>query len=246
MTALTAALLAFIPLIPGPGEAVAGGAVGAAAFLVAGAAAAAWRRRGGRPGDARKTFHFLIFTTAATLRALGGIGAVTAYGAVVFAGVVAAVLRGEGDPIFEALARPSDAPRRALHVVIPLCATAAGGVLAHLIGGPAATAAYLVGGWGDAVGEPVGIRWGRHRYRVPSIGGVPATRSLEGSAAVLLASWAGAAIGLAAAGASAGTAAGGGLAVAAVAAAVETFTPHGLDNLTVLVAAAATARLLLG
>jgi len=38
-------------------------------------------------------------------------------------------------------------------------------------------------GWGDAVGEPVGTRFGRHPYRVPSLAGVPATRTLEGSLA---------------------------------------------------------------
>lgn len=37
-----------------------------------------------------------------------------------------------------------------------------------------------------AAGGPIGIRFGRRRYRVPSLCGVKATRSLEGSGAVLL------------------------------------------------------------
>lgn len=209
-----------------------------------GALAAALRARGVRTGDTRKVFHFTIFTSAGLLRLSGPIGGVVAFGCVVAAGVVAAVLRGDGDPLFEALARPTDAPRRRLHVVVPLCATAVGGVCAHWVGGGAAAAAYLVGGWGDAVGEPVGIRWGRRRYRVPSLGGVPAHRSVEGTAAVLLASWAGAWLGLAASGAPAPALAA--LAVAVVSPAVETATPHGLDNLTVMLAAAGMAALFLG
>jgi phytol kinase len=38
------------------------------------------------------------------------------------------------------------------------------------------------------VAEPVGVRWGKHQYRVPSLSHVKSLRSLEGSAAVFFAS----------------------------------------------------------
>jgi phytol kinase len=96
------------------------------------------------------------------------------------------------------------------------------------------------------VGEPVGTRWGRHRYRVPSLAGVKATRSLEGSAAVLVVGASGAALVLLGAGVPWPTAVGVGLACGVGGAAVEAFSTHGLDNLTVQVAAAAIAWWLLG
>ena len=46
--------------------------------------------------------------------------------------------------------------------------------------GPLAFVGYLVGGLGDAAGEPIGTRWGRHHVSV--------TKTFEGSIAVLTAS----------------------------------------------------------
>jgi len=46
--------------------------------------------------------------------------------------------------------------------------------------GPLAMVGYLVGGLGDAAGEPAGVRWGRHRYRF-SVGGRLVTKTFEGS-----------------------------------------------------------------
>ena len=104
----------------------------------------------------------------------------------------------------------------------------------------------MVTGWGDAVGEPVGDRWGKHRYRVPSLAGVVATRSLEGSGAVFLASTAAAALALFGMGYGASVSVGVGAACGAAGAAVEAFSNHGLDNLTVQVATTALAWALLG
>ncbi|MGE4300905.1 MAG: hypothetical protein AB7F40_04790 [Victivallaceae bacterium] len=47
---------------------------------------------------------------------------------------------------------------------------------------------YLVAGLGDAIAEPVGVRWGKHKYKTPSLRGVSSDRSLEGSSAILLVS----------------------------------------------------------
>lgn len=204
------------------------------------------RRRGVRVAYTRKLFHFGIFTGAAAVHTAWGLGATNAYGAAVAALVLGAVWRGRDSPLFDLLARERDRPREALFIVVPLATTALGGLLSALWTGPYASVAYLVAGWGDAAGEPAGARWGRHPYRVPSLAGVPAERTVEGSVAVFFASWAAAAVALwrlAPAGAAVVWHA---AAVALVATAVEAVSNHGLDNLTVQLAASGTAWALLG
>lgn len=220
-------------------------------LVLATARLVAWlkRARGWRTGDTRKVFHFAIFSTAAALSAAGGVAAVNLLGGIAGLVVLHALLRGDGHPVFEALAREQDEPRRALHVLLPFLATAAGGVTSSALFGPWATVGYAVAGWGDAVGEPVGLRYGRHRYRVPTIGGVACTRSLEGSASVLVASALAAwiALGVLDAGPATPLArAGVAVAVAVAATAVEAASPHGTDNFTLQVAASASAWALVG
>ena len=96
-----------------------------------------------------------------------------------------------------------------------------------------------------AVGEPVGTAWGRHRYSVPSLAGVPATRSLEGSAAVFLVGGLAASLGLAFTGVAPAQAVGVGFCCGAVGAAVEAVSHHGTDNLTIQLSSAGTAYFLL-
>jgi phytol kinase len=194
----------------------------------------------------RKLFHFLIFTGAGAVDLVWGLGGVVAFGTAAVIVVMLAVVRGDGFPLYEAMARPKDAPRRTLFIVVPMIMTAAGGVASNLLFPGWAFVGYLVCGWGDAAGEPVGTRWGRHRYAVPSLGGVPATRSIEGSVGVLvvgaLAAW----LGLMAAGIGAAPAAVLAAAAGLAGAAVEAFSNHGLDNLTVQVAATGAAALAAG
>jgi phytol kinase len=205
------------------------------------------RERGVRTPDTRKIFHFLVFTGAGVLQLTAGLGAVSAYGTGLAAIVLFAVYRGEGFGLFEALARPTDVPHRGLFVVVPLVMTVVGGVLANLLFPGTAIVGYWVTGWGDAVGEPVGVRWGRRRFRVLSLAGVPAYRSLEGSVAVFIAS--------AVAAAAAFTLIGepvsmalilDAVSVGVVAAAVEAISNHGLDNLTLQVVIAGVASVLVG
>jgi phytol kinase len=91
------------------------------------------------------------------------------------------------------------------------------------------------------VGEPVGTRWGRHRYQVPSLAGVPATRSLEGSGAVFVVGTSAALLALLGMGFAIPAALGTAVACGLAGTAIEAFSSHGLDNLTVQVAAAAVA-----
>ena len=141
----------------------------------------------------------------------------------------------------------SDAPDRTWYVVVPWFATALGGLAANFLTPGYATFGYLAVGLADAVGEPVGIRFGRHRYRVPLPAKVVATRSLEGSAAVFLASGIAGAIALRLAGAPLDGAMLEGATLlrlslfAAACTLVEAAAPHGWDNLLLQVAASATA-----
>ena len=231
------------PFLPSPALAAwltpvsmlyAGAAAGLAAHLRVG--------RGVRTPYTRKIFHFLIFSAAGAIQLVWGLPGVVVFGSVTSAIVLIAVWRGDGFPFYEAMARPADAPRRTLFILIPLMTTAIGGVVSNLVFPAYAFAGYLVCGWGDAAGEPVGTRWGRHRYRVPSMGGVRSTRSLEGSATVFTAGAAATAIALLASGHGAADAGLIAIAAGGAGALVEAISTHGLDNFTVQVAASAAAQ----
>jgi phytol kinase len=234
-----------LPLLP-PGQTL---TVAAATALWA-TIAASWvgrlRARGLRAPYTRKIFHFLILSSAALVHWQWGLAGVLVFGSVIAGAVLYAVYRGDGFPFYEALARPTDAPRRSLFILVPLVTTAAGGLLANVLFGDWAPVGYLVVAWGDAVGEPVGTRWGRHPYSVPSIGGIRANRTLEGSAAVVTASVLAAFVALLSVGVDATSALPAALAIGLAAGVVEAVSHHGLDNLTVQVAAAGLAALLLG
>lgn len=217
-------------------------------YASAAAVFAGWLRvgRGMRTPYTRKIFHFLILSAATLVHLRWGLPGTVVYGTTVALMVLATVWRGDGFAFYEALARPSDAPRRTLFILVPLLTTALGGVIANLLFPTWAFIGYAAVAWGDAIGEPVGTRWGRHRYRVPSIGGVSATRSIEGSTAVLLASAAACAIALGFAGVDGWTALRVAAVVGLVTALVEAVSHHGMDNLTIQVVAAGAAALILG
>ncbi len=193
----------------------------------------------------RKIFHFLVFTAAGLIHLLAGLPEVVLFGSIVCVCVLFALWRGAGFPFYEAMARPQDSPHRSFFILVPMLTTLLGGVLANLLFGRMALVGYLVCGWGDALAEPVGTRWGRHRYRVPSLLGVPATRSWEGSASVWVAGTLVAFLAVWAGGQPLLVSLGVGLACGAAGAVVEAVSAHGLDNLTIQVAAAGTAWLLL-
>src|SRR5678816_518258 len=70
------------------------------------------------------------------------------------------------------------------YILIPYFATLIGGMTSNVIFGPLAVVGYLVGGLGDAAGEPAGVRWGRHAFKTSS----GFSKTFEGSLAVLAAS----------------------------------------------------------
>jgi len=137
-------------------------------------------------GYTRKVFHLLIFSTVAWLHSVWGLLAVCLFGASTSLTLAYAVYVGSGDPLYEAIARESDRPHRTYYVVVPYFATLIGGLVSNYLFGPFAIIGYLVGGVGDAAGEPVGTKWGKHRYQVSWFGA--GTKTFEGSAGVLVAS----------------------------------------------------------
>jgi len=139
------------------------------------------RTRRVRSGYTRKLFHVLIFVSAVFVQFLGGFWAVCVFGLMVSLVVGLAIVRGPGDGFYEALAREQDGSHRTYYIVVSYFATLIGGMASNLIFGPLAVMGYLVGGLGDAAGEPAGVRWGKHRYSVSN--GV--SKTFEGSFAVL-------------------------------------------------------------
>lgn len=187
----------------------------------------------------RKIFHFLIFTMAAVIHFHWGFPGVSVYGGCVSLYVIFGCWKGKDFPFYEAIARPKDHPHETFYILVPLIATAAGGLLSNLFFGMTAPIGYLVAGWGDAVGEPVGKRWGRHTYRVPSLDKIPAQRSIEGSMAVFLIGTFIAILGLLQIGVTPSAAIRTGLLCGVSGALVEAVSNHGLDNLTIQVAVSA-------
>ncbi|HSL71899.1 MAG TPA: hypothetical protein VK864_16745 [Longimicrobiales bacterium] len=198
-----------------------------------------------RTAYTRKIFHFLVFTMAGVVQLLWQTPGVVVFGAVVSLFVFHAVWRGAGYPLYEALARPNDAPHQTTFILVPWVTTALGGFVSNLIFPGFASVGYLVCGWGDAVGEPVGTRFGKHLYRVPSFAGVPATRSLEGSIAVLAFGTGAAVVSLMMDGFAWQTALRVGAFCGLCAALIEAISTHGLDNLTTQITASGIAYVLL-
>ena len=229
-------------------DVIAWGALPALAWAYVSLAVAGWLkvRRGLRTGYTRKIFHFSIFLAAAATQALWGIQALCVFGGMTSLVVLYAVIRGDGHPLYEAMAREKDRPRRTLFIVTPYFATLIGGIAANVIFGDVAVIGYLTAGIGDAIGEPVGVKFGRYEYRVPSFARVPARRTYEGSVAVFLGCVAALAIGLAVVPSME-------LntspfivvpVVALVCAVTEAVSPHGWDNLTLQVFPCAAVLLL--
>ena len=164
--------------------------VSAAAICVSGILAGALKRYAGwKTGYTRKTLHFLIFFTAVGLHIRGGMPAVNILGVGMGIFVLYSVRAGDGNFFFESMAREKDSPRRGYFIVVPYLTTAAGGLISNLFFGTSAIMGYALCGAADAIAEPVGVRFGKHKYKVPSLRKVKvAERSLEGSFSVLVVS----------------------------------------------------------
>lgn len=153
--------------------------------------------------------------------------------------------------MFFGYAREKDAPHEAFHVWFSFAVSLAAILVLDFLFGDKLILAMgvLLLGIGDALGEPIGMRFGKHRYTVSGIlSAQTSVRSLEGSGAVVIGSFVTALAVLALFGGmkspswmmlSAGT-------LAFVVTLVEAYTPHGLDNFTIPLAAAICLRMLYG
>ncbi|RJP20810.1 MAG: hypothetical protein C4527_24530 [Candidatus Omnitrophota bacterium] len=198
-------------------------------------------------GYTRKIFHFIIFTLAGIIGLTVGFPGVQVFGASIGFVVGYAVLKGHESRFYRAIARPSDAPYERFYIIVPFCMTALGGMISNICFGHYAIVGYITTGWGDAVAEPVGTRWGRHKYQVSTLTGIKATRSLEGSLAVLLASFFGCVL-LFGMGFDVTfvTMISVSLLIAVIAMIVEAATFHSMDNLTIQVATSGVCFWILG
>lgn len=164
--------------------------ISGAAILASGFLAGSLKRYAGwKTGYTRKTLHFLIFFTAVGLHFWGGMPAVNTLGLGMGIFVLLSVKAGEGNFFFEAMAREKDSPRRGYFIVVPYLTTAAGGLISNFLFAGCAVMGYALCGAADAIAEPVGVRFGKHRYKVSSLKKVQvAERSLEGSLSVFVVS----------------------------------------------------------
>ena len=204
------------------------------------------RRKDLPPQISRKIFHAAIFTGAVPAQLILGFWGVVVYGVVMAGFVLLSVREGAGSPLYDALARAEDGDTARRFILVPLMATALGGLVTVLLVGDIAVVGYLVCGWGDAVGEPAGARWGRHRYSTPFSSSKDHFRSLEGSAAVFLAGAAGGWVALGLLGVSLPLALGLGLVCGVVGALAEGFSGHGTDNFWAQLLPALVASWLMG
>ena len=193
----------------------------------------------------RKIFHFFIFSFAGFLHWRYGLTAVFILGGAMGGYLAAILFLADGNLFYEALAREQDAPHRSFYIIISFLATAVGGIVSNILFFHFAIVGYLVAGWGDAVGEPVGVRFGRRPYRVPSFGNIICHRTIEGSCAVAIVSFIAAFIGLnlllhlpVAFSLVLG------FVTAIIVTFVEAFSTHGIDNLTIQLVASGVPFLL--
>jgi len=204
------------------------------------------RNKGLKTGYTRKVFHFLIFSSAVLVQSVWGTPILCLFGGMTTLVVFYAVFRGEGHPLYEAMAREKDTPHRTHYIIVPYFATLLGGLTSNILFGGVAIVGYLVAGLADAIAEPVGTRFGRHTYRVPSFRRVRSTRSLEGSASVFLACLPAIALGVLLCPELALTS-GSLLTVPLLAAActvLEAVSPHGWDNATMQIMPAFLASII--
>lgn len=114
-------------------------------------------------GYSRKAYHLLTFLSVAFIQLKGSFADLCMFGFCTSSMVGYALIRGSGHPWFEVMARPKDAPHQHRYIILPWLATFLGGWLSHLFFAPAAIYGYLVVGLCDAIAEPVGHKWGKHR-----------------------------------------------------------------------------------
>jgi phytol kinase len=156
------------------------------AFLCSEISAFLKTKKGLKTGYTRKTFHFLVFISAAVINLIFGFTGVCLFGIMASGFIFYALLRRKSSGLYLALARESDHPNSALYVIIPYLSTLSGGILVNYFFPELVIVAYLVCGVADASGEVIGTWFGKHRFRVGLFNIHRSVKSLEGSGSVFL------------------------------------------------------------
>jgi phytol kinase len=133
-----------------------------------------------------KLLHVGIFSGAVPAQLWLGFWGVCLYGTVIVACVFLGQLRGESVLVSSVLGREGAESRKVNRLLVPVAATAAGGLSAALMVGSFAAVGYLVCGWGDGSGKVVGRLIGRRHYCSPFSRASGSEKTLEGSIAVLV------------------------------------------------------------
>ena len=200
------------------------------------------REKGWKTNYTRKITHISNFTYLMALTFFGGYTASFIFGILMILYGTVIILLGDGNIFYEAVAREQDHPYRAFYLIMPSVVTILAVLMNRTFFGEYANLGYLVAGWGDAVGEPIGVRFGKHRYKVPTLTGIACTRSIEGSLAVfLMGSFAATFSLVTLLSVSLPLAIVAGLIAGFGATLVEAISFHGIDNFTIQVAAVSIA-----
>lgn len=144
-------------------------------------------RKGMHDGYTRKVFHFAGFISIAIFLKYAPqfISIIFILTGILY--ICISSFSGNGFLWFEGIRRKSDYPNETLYVLLPMiCA-----ILGLSLGWIAFKGAFIGTGMlcvaiADAIAEPVGVKFGRHKYKVFSLTGTFTERSLEGSLSVLI------------------------------------------------------------
>jgi len=134
----------------------------------------------------RKIFHLLIFTAAGLIMLVWGTIPVFIFGFIISCLIIFTIIRGSKSSFHQAIARNSDLNHSSMNIILPFVSTAIGGAASVLIFGKFSLVGFLISGWGDGIAEPVGIKWGLHKYKTPPWGKNANYKSVEGSASVFI------------------------------------------------------------
>ena len=199
--------------------------------------------KGWKTNYTRKVVHFTLYFFGWLFVISLPFRIVEIYGGAIGVIGLCALLWGGGNRIYESIAREQDEPVRWLYLIIPYLSSAIGSVISYFFWPETWLVGLVCTGVGDAVGEPFGVRFGKHKYRVPTMTGIVSHRSIEGSLSIAFMSFIGTTVALSLAFPlilSIGVAVIVGISISLI----EAISPHGLDNLTITITGSWVANIL--
>ncbi|WP_424355520.1 hypothetical protein [Methanobacterium sp. MBAC-LM] len=142
---------------------------------------------GVKDGYTRKIFHFVAFGSTAIFLKYAPLNTALVLIIIGALSVGIACLAGNAFSWFNGIRRTSDYPNETLYVVLPLLSTIVwltiGAILFDRFIMIIGTICVAIG---DAIAEPIGVKFGKHKYNVFSLTGNTSQRSLEGSLSVFI------------------------------------------------------------